>query len=177
MRPLIGFMLMQQATSLSVIYRLGLFFLISTSPIFAQSDSSTNCHPIALVVAPSYDIEASKNFPQRLQVDTCPDGLFLGAYASGSSKPHLRLRTFDEFIGQLVSTVKVIAVVTGGGTTDRLWVFDFSGTDPVLSYKGTTKEAVSIHTREPYEVLIDFCPIDERCQQLRFGEGKAKPVR
>jgi hypothetical protein len=175
MQPLIDSILMRRVISPK--YCLALLAVYASS-MPAQPAPSTDCRPISLMVAPSYDTEALKRFPQRLQVDACPEGLFLVAYASGSSKPQLRVRTFDEFIEQLVSIGRVVAVLTGGGTTSRLWVFDFSGDHPVLSYKGTTKEATSIQTKEPYKILIDFWPVDGPRKQLRFGEEKpTKPVR
>src|SRR5689334_1202600 len=156
-------------------YAVALIALLAAPATVSQNLTRTGCHPVASAILPPYDFEAAKHQPQQLHIDACSVGIVLAAYEKDAPKPTISISTFDLFVEQLAMIGRTIAIVTGGGTTSRLWVLDFSGNSPSVKYKGTTKEAVSIHTKEPSEVLIDFCPIEQACTQLRFGSDRVAP--
>jgi hypothetical protein len=152
-----------------------LLSILSVGTALAQAPRPTECRPLALIVVPMDYIEARKPVPGGLKVQACPDGIHFIAPGEQSLKAPLHITTSgDEFIEQMVAIGRSVAVVTGGGTTSRLWVFEFLKDGPALSYKATTKEAVSIKTEEPTGLIVDLCPVHEPCRQLRFGAEKPK---
>src|SRR5207244_4559393 len=102
------------------------------------------------------DIEASKQMQRGLRIQACPDGIHFTSLGQQSSKTPLEITTADGLIEQMVVIGRSIAVVTGGGTTSRVWVFEFLTDGPALRYKATTKEAVSIKTEEPTGLIVDL---------------------
>ena len=152
-----------------IAYRVLVCFCVAATLLSGES-VPLKCKPMALLAVPAYDYLATNERPQRLEVQACPDGNVISAYGRGASSPRVVSKTFDGYIGQLVSIGHTLVVVMGSASTSHLWVFDFTATGPVLRAETATKEDVDIQPKEPHSIFISVCPIGQACTRLKFGD-------